>query len=101
MFSVTLRQSGFKRKEYPNMAKRLSSSQREIIIRNDENFKKKKSFIENLKLLNQSKVYAKRVSGPGIKKTNQDNFFILIILIIIQIIFTWVCVMGMEFLVKI
>ena len=43
----------------------------------------------------------KGFSGPGIKKTNQDNFFILIILIIIQIIFTWVCVMNMEFLVKI
>ena len=84
------------------MAKRLSSSQGEIILRNDENFKKKNIIYREPKIVKSIQSLCKKgFSGPGIKKTNQDNFFILIILIIIQIIFTWVCVMGMEFLVKI
>ena len=84
------------------MAKRLSSSQGEIIVRNDENFKKKNIIYREPKIVKSIQSLCKKgFSGPGIKKTNQDNFFILIILIIIQIIFTWVSVMGMEFLVKI
>ena len=79
VFSVTLRQSGFKQKEYPNMAKRLSASQGDISLKNDQfeiikmgnlAFKETKSVkaIESL--------CKKGFSGPGIKKTNQDNFFI-------------------------
>ena len=58
------------------MAKRLSSSQREIIIRNDENFKKIIIYREPKIVKSIQSLCKKGFSGPGIKKTNQDNFFI-------------------------
>ena len=78
VFSVSLRQTGFKQKEYPNMAKnRLSSSQGEIIFKN-ENFEKLKNNIyrETKFVKSIESLCKKGFAGPGIKKTNQDNFFI-------------------------
>ena len=79
VFSVTLRQSGIKQKEYPNMAKRLSSSQGDISLKID-NFES----LRNYNIIYKETKYVKAIeslckkgfSGPGIKKTNQDNFFI-------------------------
>ena len=78
VFSVSLRQSGYKQKEYPNMAKnRLSSSQREIIFKNDNFEKLKNNIYRETKYVKSIESLCKKgFAGPGIKKTNQDNFFI-------------------------
>ena len=79
VYSVTLRQSGFKQKEYPNMAKRLSSSQCDISIKDPlyENLKISNIvYKENKSIKIIESLCKKGFSGPGIKKTNQDNFFI-------------------------
>jgi len=78
VFSVSLRQSGYKQKEYPNMAKsRLSSSQREIIFKKDNFEKLKNNIYRETKFVKSIESLCKKgFAGPGIKKTNQDNFFI-------------------------
>ena len=79
IYSITLRQSGIKQKEYPNMAKRLSASQSDITLKID-NFEAFKNyhlvFKETKKIKSIESLCKKGFSGPGIKKTNQDNFFI-------------------------
>ena len=79
VYSVTIRQGGFKQKEYPNMAKRLSSSQYDISIKDPlyENLKMSKIVFKEKKSIKLIESLCKKgFSGPGIKKTNQDNFFI-------------------------
>ena len=78
VFSVSLRQSGYKQKEYPNMAKnRLSSSQGEIIFKKDNFEKLKNNIYRETKFVKSIESLCKKgFAGPGIKKTNQDNFFI-------------------------
>ena len=77
VFSVTLRQSGIKQKEYPNMAKRLSSSQGDISIKMDNLDKNYNIIYKETKYVKGIESLCKKgFSGPGIKKTNQDNFFI-------------------------
>ena len=78
VFSVTLRQSGFKQKEYPNMAKRLSASQGDISLKNQFEIIKmgNLAFRETKSVKAIESLCKKGFSGPGIKKTNQDNFFI-------------------------
>ena len=79
VYSITLRQSGLKQKEYPNMAKRLSASQGDISLKMDnfdtfENYNL--IYKETKKVKSIESLCKKGFSGPGIKKTNQDNFFI-------------------------
>ena len=79
VFSITLRQSGLKQKEYPNMAKRLCSSQNDISLKTDnfEAFKNYNLIFKETKFVKSIESLCKKgFSGPGIKKTNQDNFFI-------------------------
>ena len=78
VFSVSLRQSDFKKKEYPNMAKRLSSSQPDISLKNNEFYLRQTDLIyKETKMVKSIESLCKKgFSGPGIKKTNQDNFFI-------------------------
>ena len=72
VFSAILKRKGLNQKEYPNMALRMNSSQGNISIR--------KSFspvYKEIKLIKEIDYICKKgFSGPGIKKTNQDNFFI-------------------------
>ena len=72
VFSVILKRKGLNQKEYPNMALRMNSSQ--------GNISKRKSFspiYKEMKLIKEIEYICKKgFSGPGIKKTNQDNFFI-------------------------
>ena len=76
--SVSLRQNGFKQKEYPNMAKRLSCSQPDISLRNNNfNFNQNNLIYKETKKIKAIESLCKKgFSGPGIKKTNQDNYFI-------------------------
>ena len=78
VFSVSLRQSDFKKKEYPNMAKRLSSSQPDISLKNNDFYLRQTDLIyKETKIVKSIESLCKKgFSGPGIKKTNQDNFFI-------------------------
>ena len=78
VFSVTLRQNGFKQKELSNITKRLSSSQCDISLKNDifENLKNNYKYKEPKYVKAIENLCKKGFSGPGIKKTNQDNFFI-------------------------
>ena len=72
VFSVLLKKNGFKQKEYPNMALRTNSSQGNITIRkNSSPVYKEMKFIKEINY-----ICKKGFAGPGIKKTNQDNFFI-------------------------
>ena len=72
VFSVILKRKGLNQKEYPNMALRMNSS--------EENINTRKNLLpvyKEMKLINEVDYICKKgFSGPGIKKTNQDNFFI-------------------------
>ena len=72
VFSAIFKRKGFKQKEYPNMALRMNSSQGNINIR-----KNVTPIYKEMKFIKDIEYICKRgFSGPGIKKTNQDNFFI-------------------------
>ena len=72
VFSVILKRKGLKQKEYPNMATRMNSSQGNITSR-----KSLTPIYKEMKLIKEIEYLCKKgFSGPGIKKTNQDNFFI-------------------------
>ena len=72
VFSVILKRKGQNQKEYPNMALRMNSSQGNISMR-----KNITPIYKEMKLIKEIDYICKKgFSGPGIKKTNQDNFFI-------------------------
>ena len=72
VFSVILKRKGLNQKEYPNMALRMNSSQGNI-----NTIKNLLPVYKEMKLINEIEYICKKgFSGPGIKKTNQDNFFI-------------------------
>ena len=72
VFSVILKKRGNKKKEYPNMVFKTSSSQGDITkIKKNDLKNKKTKYIKDIQC-----ICKKGFSGPGIKKTNQDNYFI-------------------------
>ena len=63
------------KKEYPNMAKFIYGRKQIIDIIDEEEIKSSKN--KETKLIKKMENLCKKgYSGPGIKKTNQDNFFI-------------------------
>ena len=67
--SVSNKSTNFIPKEYPNMAKQEETSKK--------NSKKEYSFIKEEKTIKNIYSLCKRgYSGPGVKKLNQDNYFI-------------------------
>ena len=69
---MVLKRKSLKQKEYPNMALRMNSSQGDITMRKDLlSIHKEEKLIKYVEY-----ICKKGFSGPGIKKTNQDNFFI-------------------------
>ena len=72
VFSVILKRKGFQQKEYPNMALRMNSFQGNIAVRKSSN-----PVYKEMKLIKEIDYICKKgFAGPGIKKTNQDNYFI-------------------------
>ena len=72
VFSVILKRKGFQQKEYPNMALRMNSFQGNIAVRKSSN-----PIYKEMKLIKEIDYICKKgFAGPGIKKTNQDNYFI-------------------------
>ena len=72
VFSVILKRKGFQQKEYPNMALRMNSFQGNITVRKSSN-----PVYKEMKLIKEIDYICKKgFAGPGIKKTNQDNYFI-------------------------
>ena len=72
VFSMVLKRKSLKQKEYPNMALKMNSSQGDITMRKDLlSIHKEEKLIKYVEY-----ICKKGFSGPGIKKTNQDNFFI-------------------------
>ena len=72
VFSVILKRKGLQQKEYPNMALKMNSSQGNIAIRKSPN-----PVFKEMKLIKEMDYICKKgFAGPGIKKTNQDNYFI-------------------------
>ena len=72
VFSVILKRKGFQQKEYPNMALRMNSFQGNIAVRKSPN-----PVYKEMKLIKEIDYICKKgFAGPGIKKTNQDNYFI-------------------------
>ena len=72
VFSVILKKRGNNKKEYPNMVFKTSSSQGDITkIKKNDLKNKETKYIKDIQC-----ICKKGFSGPGIKKTNQDNYFI-------------------------
>ena len=67
-----------KKREYPNMVKNsLNKTENELITDNEIFFNNDDPLILNPKYIKSiEKICKKGFAGPGIKKTNQDNFFI-------------------------
>ena len=64
-----------KKKEYPNMAKFLYGKKSNIEAMDEEQIKSSKN-TETKMIKKIESLCKKGYSGPGVKKTNQDNFFI-------------------------
>ena len=65
-----------KKREYPNMVKK-NKSKNEILTENETILNNDDSILTNIKYIKSiEKICKKGFAGPGIKKTNQDNFFI-------------------------
>ena len=72
VFSAILKRKGFKQKEYPNMVLKTNSSQGNLLARKNLTL----IYKEMKKIKDIDYICKKGFSGPGIKKTNQDNYFI-------------------------